>query len=73
MERVNPRHAPVTSLDQVPEEHAVGAVGDLKLISLDKSAIGHVDDSQDRYEWAVLYENQRGCEIISVSGFHSLT
>jgi hypothetical protein len=35
-------------------------VGDLNLIHLDASRLDHEEEYKDKYEWAIVYENQRG-------------
>ncbi|KAJ3512431.1 hypothetical protein NLJ89_g3519 [Agrocybe chaxingu] len=43
-------------------------------IKLDSSALGGEDDVYtDRYEWAVVYENQRGATVFSIPYYSSLS
>jgi hypothetical protein len=36
-------------------------VSDVGVISLDPSGIDGREEYKDKYEWAIVYENQRGC------------
>ncbi|KAF8898736.1 hypothetical protein BD779DRAFT_1485309 [Infundibulicybe gibba] len=43
------------------------------LITLDRSCLDGEDELQDKYEWAILYENQRGMTIFSTPYYSSLS
>ena len=71
---VTPRQYPESSRDGSPSSQEspylaasqVPAV-DITPINLDNSALAGEDTGiyTDRYEWAILYENQRGCVLSS--------
>ncbi|KAF8642380.1 hypothetical protein AX16_009648 [Volvariella volvacea WC 439] len=42
-------------------------------IALDEFALEHNEDSDDQYEWAVLYENQRGLTVFSTPYYSKLS
>jgi hypothetical protein len=44
------------------------------LISLDPSGLDDQDEYKDKYEWAMVYENQRGCvSLTHTQGYYYFT
>ncbi|GLB36156.1 putative integral peroxisomal membrane peroxin [Lyophyllum shimeji] len=43
------------------------------LISLDSAKLTSSDESNDRYEWAIVYENQRGMTLFSIPYYSRLS
>ncbi|KDR84995.1 hypothetical protein GALMADRAFT_218079 [Galerina marginata CBS 339.88] len=61
----------VAALESLPEFQVSGL--DDTPINLDNSALIGEDICTDRYEWAVLYENQRGLTFFSIPYYSSLS
>ncbi|KAF9456192.1 hypothetical protein BDZ94DRAFT_1178243 [Collybia nuda] len=47
--------------------------GDTHLIHLDASRLANGRESQDKYEWAIVYENQRGMTMFSIPYYSRLS
>lgn len=52
-----PQQSPPQDTDTGPQVQAE----DLNLIRIDAAQLDDDDEYQDKYEWAIVYENQRGC------------
>jgi len=68
----SPLRIPVT-VDQQHSGAQLQSLPDPNFISLDPSGLDDQDEYNDRYEWAIVYENQRGMTIFSIPYYSRLS
>ncbi|KAG6911958.1 hypothetical protein DXG01_000206 [Tephrocybe rancida] len=64
----SPKAAPTANTAQLSTE----PTGPTSLITLDSSSLDTIDSFSDKYQWAVVYENQRGMTLFSIPYYSRL-